>query len=299
MSSATPSLAEDGLKWTSYIHGDTYPAISSATASNLDGKVVMITGAAKGVGRATAISSARAGASHIVAADVAPFDDLEEAIDAAAKSNGKARPRTMLVGLDITDRAKVQDAAKSVAQTCGGLDLLINNAGRFEQYVPFLDSDPDSYWRAWEVNLGGTFNVARYFLPLLLGTKHGLKTMINVSSIGALTVRKGASSYRTTKLALLRWTEFLNADYGEQGLVAYCVHPGAILTELGSGMPKETHANLTDKPELAADTMVWLAQERREWLAGRYVSCCWDMPELVERKDEIVGGDKLKVRMAF
>jgi NAD(P)-dependent dehydrogenase (short-subunit alcohol dehydrogenase family) len=294
-----PSLAEDGIKWTSTIHGDTYPAISSATASNLDGRAVMITGAAKGVGRATAISFARAGASHIVVADVAPFEDLEEAVYAAAKSNGKTPPRTLLLELDITDRAKAEDAAKKVAQKCGGLDVLINNAGRFEQYVPFLESNPDSYWRTWEVNLSGTFNMARYFLPVLLGTKHGLKTMINVSSIGALTVRKRASSYRTTKLALLRWTESLNADYGDQGLLAYCVHPGAILTELGSGMPKEAHVHLTDKTELPADTMIWLAQERREWLAGRYVSCCWDMPELVARKDEIVKGDKLKVRMAF
>ena len=293
------SLAEDGIKWTSTIHGDTYSAISSATASNLDGKAVMITGSAKGVGRATAISFARAGVSHVVVADVAPFEELKEAIYNAAKSNGKARPKVVLLELDITDRAKVEDAAKKVAQVCGGLDILINNAGRFEQYVPFLDSDPDSYWRTWEVNLSGTFNVARYFLPVLLGTKHGLKTMINVSSIGALTVRKGASSYRTTKLALLRWTEFLNADYGDDGLLVYCVHPGAILTELGSGMPKDAHINLKDKTELPADSIVWLAQERREWLAGRYVSCCWDMSELLARKDEIVKGDKLKVRMAF
>ena len=162
-----------------------------------------------------------------------------------------------------------------------------------------LESDPDSYWKTWEVNLGGTFNVVRHFLPPLLSKDVGLKTMINVSSIGALRVRKGASSYRTTKLALLRWTEFLNADFGDQGLLAYCVHPGAILTELGKGMPKEAHANLTDKVELPADTIVWLAQKRREWLAGRYVSCCWDMPELMARQEEIVEGDKLKVRMAF
>ena len=230
---------------------------------------------------------------------MAPFNNLETEVLEAAKSNGKAKPKLVILDLDITDRSKVQEAAKTVAEICGGLDVLVNNAGRFEEYVPFLDSDPDSYWRTWEVNLSGTFNVARHILPLLLNTKHGLKTMVNVSSIGALTVRKGASSYRTTKLALLRWTEFLNADYGEQGLLAYCVHPGALLTELGSGMPKEAHVNLTDKVELPADTIVWRAQDRKEWLAGRYVNCCWYMPGLLERKEEIVTGDKLKTRMAF
>ena len=58
-------------------------------------------------------------------------------------------------------------------------------------------------------------------------------------------------------------------------------------------------SDLTDKAELPGDTIVWLTQERREWLASRYVSCTWDMPELMTRKDEIVKGDKLKVRMAF
>ena len=291
MATIMPYLASDGIKWTSTIHGDTYPAVSSATASNLDGKMVMITGAAKGVGRATAIGFARAGASHIAVADLVSFGELEE-----AKSNGKPRPKNLVLEMDITNREAVQEAAREVTQTFGGLDILINNAGRFEPYVPFLESDPDSYWKTWKVNLGGTFNVTRYFLPLLLNEKHGLKTVINISSIGALTVREGASSYRITKLVLLRWTESLNADYGDQGLLAYCVHPGALPTELGSGMPVEAHANLTDKVELPADTVV---QERREWLADRYVSCCWDMPELVGRKDKVVEGDKLKFRMAF
>lgn len=208
-----PYLAEDGLKWTSVLHSDTYPAISSATAFNLTCRAVMITGAAKGVGRSTAISAARAGAFYIIVADLASFQDFEDAIQRAAQSNKKAGSRTLLLDLDITDREKVENSAKTVAAFCDVLDLLINNAGRFEEYVPFLDSDPNSYWRSWEVNLGGTFNVARYFLPLLLRKQNGLMTIINVSRIGALTVRKGASSYRTTKLALLRWTEFLNADY--------------------------------------------------------------------------------------
>ena len=299
MSTTVSSLADDGSNWTSTIHDDTYPAISSATASNLVGKTVMVTGAANGVGRATVIAAARAGASQIVGVDMSSFGKLEEDATDAAAANGKVKPKVLLFNLDITDRAKVQGAAKLVAESFGGLDILINNAGRFERYVPMLDSDPDSYWRAFEVNLGGTFNVTRYFLPLLLNTKHGLKTVINVASIGALRVGKGASSYRTTKFTLLRWTEALNADYTERGLLAYCIHPGGLLTDLGSGMPKEAHGLLTDKVELPADTMVWLAQEKREWLAGRYVSCNWDMPEFISRKDEVVSSDKLKMRMAF
>ena len=93
MATMMPYLASDGIKWTSTIHGDTYPAISSATGSNLGGKTVMITGAAKGVGRATAISFARVGASHIAVTDLVSFGELEEEIVDAAKSNGKPRPK--------------------------------------------------------------------------------------------------------------------------------------------------------------------------------------------------------------
>jgi hypothetical protein len=56
---------------------------------------------------------------------------------------------------------------------------------------------------------------------------------------------------------------------------------------------------LTDKPEVAADTIVFLTQEKRDWLAGRYIACPWDMPELLSREEEIVKGDKLKMRTVF
>ena len=54
-----------------------------------------------------------------------------------------------------------------------------------------------------------------------------------------------------------------------------------------------------DTPELAADTAVFLTSERREWLSGRYISCTWDMPEFIKKKDEIIKGDKLKARLAI
>lgn len=69
------------------------------------------------------------------------------------------------------------------------------------------------------------------------------------------------------------------------------------MTELASGMPEAMHQILTDTPELAGDTMVWLTAERREWLAGRYVSVTWDAEELLQKKQKIVDGDLLKVRM--
>ena len=110
-------------------------------------------------------------------------------------------------------------------------------------------------------------------------------------------IMDGASSYQVTKLALLRLGEFVSAEYKDQGILCYGIHPGGVVTELASRMPKDSHGLLVDKPELAADTVAWLVNEKREWLAGRYVSVTWDMKELLDKKDEIIKKDLLKVRM--
>lgn len=67
---------------------------------------------------------------------------------------------------------------------------------------------------------------------------------------------------------------------------------------MGSSLSEEYHQYLSDTPELAGDTITWLSKERRDWLQGRYVDCCWDMGELEARKDEIVSEDKLKARLS-
>ena len=137
--------------------------------------------------------------------------------------------------------------------------------------------------------------MTRAFLPLLL--RGGEKTIVNMSSIGAHMTRPGASAYQAGKLAQLRLTEFINVEYAAQGILALAIHPGAVPTELGFNLPANAHSSLVDTPELAADTIVWLTQEKRMWLAARYLSATWDMPEIMSRKDEIVEGDKLKVRL--
>lgn len=104
---------------------------------------------------------------------------------------------------------------------------------------------------------------------------------------------------QTSKLALLRFTEFINVEYGDKGVLAYYIHPGAISTDMTSTLPDRYKHILVDTVELSAHTMVWLTKERRDWLAGRFISCTWDVDELLGKKDEIVKGDKLKARVVI
>ena len=76
---------------------------------------------------------------------------------------------------------------------------------------------------------------------------------------------KGASAYEGSKTAQIRFNDFLMKDYGEQGLIAYAVHPGGVKTEIASVMPDWMHHVLTAEPDLPADALVWLTREKREW----------------------------------
>ncbi|KAF6226679.1 hypothetical protein HO173_012425 [Letharia columbiana] len=278
------------------IHQDSYRAIDSATKSNLTGRNVFITGASKGIGRAIAIAYAKAGAAAIGLGARSEVLDLEEELREAAKKAGKSEPKVLTVKLDVEDRAMVESAAKKVEADFTRLDILVNNAGSLEPAVRIADSDPDEWWKTWTVNIRGSYLVTRSFLPLML--KGGDKQIVNVSSVGATLLLPGFSAYTTGKLAILRFSECINAEYGDQGVMAFSVHPGAVKTGTAMSMPEEMHGMLTDTPEMAGDTIVCLTQKRQEWLQGRYVSCTWDMPELFAMKDEIVAKDLLKIRMA-
>lgn len=95
----------------------------------------------------------------------------------------------LTVKLDVLDQASIDEAAKLVEQEFGGLDILINNAGWLETATPIVDSDPKDWWYTMEVNIKGVYLSTRAFLPVLL--KGGMKSIINLSSIGAHAIRPG------------------------------------------------------------------------------------------------------------
>ena len=256
-----------------------------------------MSGASKGIGRAAAISFVKAGVAAIAVAARSALSSLEREMHDAATAAGKPVPHVKAIPLDILDPDSIERAARTTSDTFGRLDVLINNAGVMEEFKSTLDCDPDQWWQTWNVNVRGTFLLTRALLPLML--KGGDKQIIMLTSIGAFMPAPGGSGYQISKLALLRYADYLNMEYGAQGVVAYALHPGAIPTEIGLTMPKFLQAKLIDKPELAADTMVFLLSEKREWLRGRYVSCTWDMPEFLEKREEIVSEDKLKIRLAL
>jgi NAD(P)-dependent dehydrogenase (short-subunit alcohol dehydrogenase family) len=286
-------------------HSTSYDFISP-TKHHLEGRKVIITGSAwrDGVGYATATAFARGGASTIVLVDLHDISaDLIASLASAALDAGRPKPSILTFAVDISNLEDVQEMSHDLRPVLeGGLDILINNAAHQEPYGSILESDPTVDWRTWEVIIHGLMNMTRVFLPDLLRSgsrSDGLATIINVASSGALSARNGSSNYRSSKLAILRWTEILHLDHQDKGLLAFCVNPWAIKTQMTINEPQSLRDRLPHKPEIAGITIVWLAAVRKLWLAGRYVSCPWDMEELSSRKDEIVERYKLKMKMSM
>jgi len=285
--------------FTRAVHSDTYAAIDPTKVDHT-GHAVFITGASRGIGRAIAISFAQAGASYIAITGRTPPSSLVPVLEAAAGAAGRTRPAVLALGVEVTSEETVQHAAACVEQAFGRLDIVINNAGVLSAPARIADDDPREWWRAFDVNLRGPYLVTRAFIPLLLKSRDGLGTVVIVSSVGAHLTRAAMSSYQISKLAVLRLAEHVCSEYGNQGIVAYCVHPGNVPTDMVSGLgglPDDLKHVFTETPELPGDAIVYLTAEKRKWLGGRYINCTWDMPEVLAKKDEIVEGDQLKVKL--
>lgn len=249
--------------FTPTIHHDTYDYIKNLKG-DFKSRRVLITGASKGLGQEMAVAFATAGYSQIALLARTSLDATIRRATEGAIQSGHEKPHFLPLTTDILSVESVNAAAAKVELDFGSLDILINNAGYLETWKPIVEADPTEWWRSWEVNVRGSFLMSRAFIPLLL--KGNEKTLIAVSSAAAWLDHAGASAYEGSKLAQLNLNSHIMSEYGDQGLVAYAIHPGGVKTDLALHMPDYMRSYLVDEPGLAASVLVWLTQERRSWL---------------------------------
>ena len=284
-------------------HHSPYSAIDPKTTlkGSASGKTVFVTGASRGIGQATALAFAQAGAKaiYITARSKQALEETKTKITAA---NPKTRCAYMVC--DVTDADQVKAAIEDCVTQFGSIDVADTNAGYLDKWGKIGESDISSWWRSWEVNVKGTYYVVRYALPYLIASarKHSAKGstgghLILISSVGAQLLTPGASDYQTSKHAINRLCEFINLDHAEDGLKCFAIHPGGVPTTLAKNMPEAIHPSLVDRPELAAGFIVWLCSGQADWATGRYLSANWDVDELLQMKDQIIRGDLLVNRL--
>ena len=284
-------------------HHDRYDAIDPRTTLNgvADGKVVFISGASRGIGQATAVAFAQAGAEtvYLTARSESALKETKGLVQAANPDTQCA-----FAVCDVTVAAEVEAAVSDCVAQFGGIDVADANAGFLGPWVKIGESDPEGWWKNWQVNVQGAYHVIRFTLPhLIQSAKARAETggsgghLILLSSIGAQLLMPGASDYQTAKHAINRLCEFVQNDHDEDGIKCFAIHPGGVATALGHAMPEQLHEYLTDAPDMAACFAVWLTSGDADWAKGRYLSATWDVTELASRKDEIVGKDLLVNRL--
>lgn len=197
-------------------------------------KTVLITGASKGVGRATALLFAAKGW-HVVASMRSPEKETELT----------RHENIFPVRLDIEDTASIESALRQAQEKFGRIDLLINNAG-FGQYGLFEALTPEQIQKQFDVNVFGTMNAMRVVLPHFRANKGG--TIINVSSAGGRIGIPLISMYVASKFALEGFSEAVSYELASQNIVLKLVEPGGIATSFHevSAEKYATGSGLTD-----------------------------------------------------
>ena len=192
--------------------------------AELEGKVVLVTGASRGIGEAAALALGRAGASvMLLARDGARAERVAQQI---AGSGGKAAA----LACDVSDYAAMQRAAAETRSRFGRLDVLVNNAGVIEPIASIAESDPAEWARNVQINLVGAYHAIRAVLPEMIAAGGG--TIVNVSSGAAMRPLEGWSAYCTGKAGVAMLTRAIALEHAGQGIRVFGFQPGTTDTDM-------------------------------------------------------------------
>ncbi|MGV9862273.1 mycofactocin-coupled SDR family oxidoreductase [Rhodococcus koreensis] len=210
--------------------------------SRLEGKVAFITGVARGQGRAHAVRLAREGA-DIIGVDIAgplphvPYDspteaDLEETADLIAREGQKS----VLAQCDVRDFDRMQSIVNDAVSRLGGLDIVVGNAG---VCIPatWAESTPEMFKDTMDINVTGVWNTVMVSAPHLI--ERGGGSIVLISSSAGKKMQPFMVHYTTSKHAVTGMTRAFAAELGVHGIRVNSVHPGAVITPMGSGTMRE------------------------------------------------------------
>jgi NAD(P)-dependent dehydrogenase (short-subunit alcohol dehydrogenase family) len=231
----------------------------------LEGKAALVTGASSGLGRATAISLAQAGA------DVALMARSQGELDSAKEEVSKIGRLALTLPVDLASEAETAGAVGRTVEALGRIDVLVNAAGT-DAPGTVAELDVEGWDRTLAVNLRAPFLLSKAAFPHMREAGGGI--IINISSVAGKKGWANASAYCASKFGLTGFTEALADEGKEHGIRAIVLYPGAMATNWGAFSPEErqgsepTNASPTRvlPPERVADLIVWLAASPPEFV---------------------------------
>lgn len=241
-------------------------------STSLGAKVALVTGGNAGIGRATALAFAKAGANVVVAARRVP--EGEETVDLIRQVGGEAQ----FVRADVSVRGDVERLVDTCVRSCGGLDFACNNAGiEGTPYVPTAEYDEDVWDRVMAVNLKGVWLCMKYQIPEML--KRGGGAIVNMSSVAGLKGGGIGCGYYASKHGVIGLTKAAAYEYAVEGIRINAVCPAVINTDMAERAffhDKDlTERTIAKHPigrvgtsEEVASAVVWLCSDGASFVTG-------------------------------
>jgi 3-oxoacyl-[acyl-carrier protein] reductase len=258
---------------------------------DLSGRVALVTGGSRGLGRADALTLGRAGADVVIADIQVESDSGEDAarygpIAQAARAQGFVYAeataqeicdlgrRAAAIKCDVTDRGQVDEAVRRTVEEFGSVDILVNNAGTLDHLGQLPDQQPALWERDLRVNLTGSFNCAQAVWPHM--KERGWGRIVNMASVAGTLGGFGQASYSTTKAGLLGLTRSLALEGGRHGITCNAIVPGVIGTEafnfgnpdMNERMVKRTAMRRAGEPQDIANAIAFLCSDLAAYITG-------------------------------
>jgi len=239
----------------------------------LDGKVALVTGGSRGIGRAICVALAQRGAKVII-----NYASNAAAAEATAAEVEKAGGAPVLAPFDVSDKEAVSSAIKSLGKEHGGLHILVNNAGIAINGL-LMRFKADDYSRIMDVNVGGAFWCCQAASSLILRAK-GDGRIINLSSVVGEMGNAGQTAYATTKAAIIGATKAMAREFAGRGVCVNAVAPGFIATDMTDehmtddareSMLAEIPLGRIAEPHEVADTVAFLAGPEAGYITGQVI----------------------------
>ncbi|PWA13043.1 short-chain dehydrogenase [Pueribacillus theae] len=265
----------------------------SSWSNLLEGKVAVVTGASRGLGRADALALAEAGA-DVVITDILIESDEESRNEAqkygplsqvlqstkvvyaekTAKEIQDMGRRSFAIKMDVTNREQVKDVFARIKEEFGSIDILVNNAGTLD-HVSQIEKQNDDFWdRDMKVNLTGAYNCTKAVWPYMKEQEWG--RIINMSSVAGTLGGFGQASYSVTKGGLLSFSKSMALEGARYGITVNAIVPGVIATEafkmgnpkMNERMIQRTAFKRPGEPEDIANAITFLCSDKAKYITG-------------------------------
>lgn len=243
----------------------------------LEGKTAVVTGGARGIGRAIAETFAREGA-NVIITRVTESASTEEIVKSIVAYGVQAEAQVF----DVADFEASHKVIKEIQAKYGSIDILVNNAGITRDALLMRMTE-----RAWDevmaVNLKSAFNLCHAVAPIMMKQRHG--SIINISSVVGLNGNAGQANYATAKAGIIALTKSIAKELGSRGIRANAIAPGFVDTEMTQAIPEDARKEWLKSiplqrsatPEDIANTALFLASDLAAYITGQVISVCGGM----------------------